>query len=1172
MKKSLLLLLLPFYVLAQTQSNTSVYTVATKTTNINSVTPNKSPLFSLKDSTTGKSPITTIQTKRLKLPKIATSTDTALYTKVLAVSGDSVAFIPKSYFGGGGSGGSCIPLAGADNITGNLLFYSDGTTRYLGIGDGTSSDNANISFQDNGTSKTATQYTSSSNGFESKVQSVSTTTESVTFNQVYNPNSGQLKGILLDTRIPVKIYGDYARGDSVYRDSDSLRYIQLKDAEERFAPMAGTQSTSLPDGQIWIGDGTNTAFPRALSLNAVGGTFGLSNTGVLTMPDATTSVRGLLSNSDYTNILGTKTASYAYLAPLTGGQALFRYIRKQDLENQYDKLGNIITSNWSSLTGWSNYGSATITVASNELVLNNASGTLDFTSGTENTAYGNSNLDKSTTSLPIRVGTINSTNFGVGINFKSNHGTAGSKRSVGVRVGFDTGNVGRLYFYQSDGTGVLLNTNAKSSNLPTASISAGDALVLKTVFYRNTYIATLYKGNKAINSLTYIIPSTIPLNVDFLRQNCWRYAIQSYGGVNYITTGYTVRADDAKSSPIMYIGDSLTWGQGSTSTSNTFASIINELSDSECTIYASPGNRTDEIVVSEILALQPRLIFMTIGTNNITKGDIPAAFAAKYATLVNALISGGYTVGVNLFLSTIPPFSTDPSSYNTEIVNYIASLSSPNINTYFDAFALLRNGTLTTLPANYTDDGTHLTDIAQTVWAKGVYGYMADFLPYSSVKKSDQIPLFKDTYGNALIGGSGGTKSLVRFQVAGDQTGPSTPSLFQVTDNPNTGGVYIAGSAAGGGLIGFNSQFNGAAHIPYATTTSNIQAFSGEINIFGNSGLTVGTGYALTKKFTTGVNGTIAYGDNTGGNTQFSVRDNVGSNNGMYMTAIIGAGTLSNGVERVGGSWIVRNPDLTALGGSLGVQIFYSATGQTVGSAIALGSFEKLRFDATGNILLGQALTPASLTKGIVVGTGVAPSASVVDSYVNYSADISAGNATQFIRSEGGEIASLGSEFGMQSNHALNLTTNSTVRASIGASGGLFVGGGTTPTALLHLGAGTAAANTAPLKFTSGTNLTTKENGAVEYNGNVLQYTANSVRYENGQLSGSVSATGTATTTFTVTIGQTQPNTTYKPFITAQNALSATMFYISNKTTTTFDVVFVTGLTGTVAFDWKLIP
>lgn len=49
--------------------------------------------------------------------------------------------------------------------------------------------------------------------------------------------------------------------------------------------------------------------------------------------------------------------------------------------------------------------------------------------------------------------------------------------------------------------------------------------------------------------------------------------------------------------------------------------------------------------------------------------------------------------------------------------------------------------------------------------------------------------------------------------------------------------------------------------------------------------------------------------------------------------------------------------------------------------------------------------------------------------------------------------------------------------------------------------AGTAAANTAPLKFTSGTHLTTPENGAVEYDGTHLYVTIGGVRYQLDQQS-----------------------------------------------------------------------
>jgi len=49
--------------------------------------------------------------------------------------------------------------------------------------------------------------------------------------------------------------------------------------------------------------------------------------------------------------------------------------------------------------------------------------------------------------------------------------------------------------------------------------------------------------------------------------------------------------------------------------------------------------------------------------------------------------------------------------------------------------------------------------------------------------------------------------------------------------------------------------------------------------------------------------------------------------------------------------------------------------------------------------------------------------------------------------------------------------------------------GQNTPTAYLHLKAGSATANTAPLKFTSGTNLTTAEAGAMEYGNSSLFFT-----------------------------------------------------------------------------------
>lgn len=76
---------------------------------------------------------------------------------------------------------------------------------------------------------------------------------------------------------------------------------------------------------------------------------------------------------------------------------------------------------------------------------------------------------------------------------------------------------------------------------------------------------------------------------------------------------------------------------------------------------------------------------------------------------------------------------------------------------------------------------------------------------------------------------------------------------------------------------------------------------------------------------------------------------------------------------------------------------------------------------------------------------------------------------------------------GFRIDQIQNLHTNNTNAFTV--NGKSFLGANTTATAILHLAAGTASASTAPLKFTSGTHLTTAEAGAVEYNGTNLFFT-----------------------------------------------------------------------------------
>lgn len=64
------------------------------------------------------------------------------------------------------------------------------------------------------------------------------------------------------------------------------------------------------------------------------------------------------------------------------------------------------------------------------------------------------------------------------------------------------------------------------------------------------------------------------------------------------------------------------------------------------------------------------------------------------------------------------------------------------------------------------------------------------------------------------------------------------------------------------------------------------------------------------------------------------------------------------------------------------------------------------------------------------------------------------------------------------------------------ASTGIYAGGITTPTARIHVAAGTASAGTSPIKLTSGTALTTEEDGSIEYHSSHLFFTIGSTRYQ----------------------------------------------------------------------------
>ena len=109
-------------------------------------------------------------------------------------------------------------------------------------------------------------------------------------------------------------------------------------------------------------------------------------------------------------------------------------------------------------------------------------------------------------------------------------------------------------------------------------------------------------------------------------------------------------------------------------------------------------------------------------------------------------------------------------------------------------------------------------------------------------------------------------------------------------------------------------------------------------------------------------------------------------------------------------------------------------------------------------------------------------------------------SATNIASSASGNLV-LGNNINIPTNNGSNQVVIKNIIFATGANGtGTTIAGNVgvavnAPTARLHLAQGTATASTAPLKFTSGVNLTTAEAGAMEFNGTNLLFSPSTTRH-----------------------------------------------------------------------------
>lgn len=511
-----------------------------------------------------------------------------------------------------------------------------------------------------------------------------------------------------------------------------------------------------------------------------------------------------------------------------------------------------------------------------------------------------------------------------------------------------------------------------------------------------------------------------------------------------------------------------------TSSSQTFTSAT---SIGECTMYSLMNDSCDGFAPAH--QMLGTIYSFSINLIQDTRTEaIPANQIAFGA--------GGVT-GQGLTSSSDLTFD-DPNNILKTNTNLL--LSSTTINPYVSYYT---SGTYTYgTGLNFKSAIVGLGNMIPSDAEFNVVSYTAGALPANQAALTKRFEVLgSGVIRMPSITNAVGTKALRYDPATGNVTYADTATLLSQWTTTgsniyyNTGSVGIGNTGpAASALLELTSTTKG--FLPPRMNTTQQNAISSPA-----TGLLIwNSDSSLFRFFNGSAWATIAAGSG-GGGTTYTFSTGL-TNTSSTITADLSTG-VSGGQTAIGGTGVT---DVLSLKGTTA-----NATTTVAGIKFLVGNngaTTAMQIFNNGNVGIGSA--PAATTRLRSTGS----STSNTD-YSFYGENSSSANT--FSVSNSGIVTA-----GIAAN------ANNTSFLSLGKS---FFGGSTTPTAVLMIRAGTASANTAPLKFTSGTNLTTPEAGAVEFDGTNFFGTISTTRYTFAK-----TLTNTATLDFASTNAQTSTDLT----------------------------------------------
>jgi|GEM_PF-1368372 len=594
---------------------------------------------------------------------------------------------------------------------------------------------------------------------------------------------------------------------------------------------------------------------------------------------------------------------------------------------------------------------------------------------------------------------------------------------------------------------------------------------------------------------------------------------------------------------MVFLGDSIMAGYGDNQTFNNPSKVTNPKSNIPWYVHQSLGSSyTYQNVAyagkestgavtnfnTDVIGLKPKIIVLEGYVNDLTT-KTQAQMIANYTTMLDSATGNGIIPVVMAILPWSNGSNAQMLDRDSRNIALRALVQSYPTAIWVDGGSYVGEYRPTGPSGNlwdishsyqYLGDGIHFSNEGHRMIAQAITDSIAR-IKVSGTLEGGGLKI----NGSTISFGGGSSNNYLEisrtsaYQSNGDSLNIRSGGATSGASDKNGGDLYLSsGLATGSGYSNIYFQTSSAISSGAVKTTTLNAGGSGYsvgdiLTIVGG-----GNNATITVSTIDGSGAVLTYTLSSAG-TGYSVAD-------AYATTYAGLGTgfKINVTALTGSADNTASTKMTLLGnGNVGIGTTTPATKlDIVGSANISGSLTTGSSISTSGILSGPYYL---ITKKSGVATGGFGTASDL---------IVGGTATDLgIRAETGR------------NMLFGISTDEKMRLSSTGKVGIGV---TSPSATLHLKAGTATANTAPLKFNSGLLLTAEEAGAIEFLNDTLYYTAtNGVAGSTKRQAIPGVTTGTAAPTSTpVRVGDIYSDTTNKKIYMSVGTSSSADWVILN--------------------------